>query len=61
VWLRSRAQASFLLTQRDTFLTRDEFCALCVYMCDGGENVTLPEPAILRPVLLWTGSLDQMG
>jgi hypothetical protein len=47
--------ASFLLTQRDTFLTRDLFCALCVYMSDGKEAVVLPEPALVRPVTLWTG------
>jgi len=47
--------ASFLLTQRDSFLTREEFCSLCVFMCDGRENIQLPEPAILVPVRLWTG------
>lgn len=47
--------ASFLLTQRDTFLTREEFCSLCVFMCDGNEQITLPEPAILCPVRVWTG------
>ena len=47
--------AAFLLTRRDTLLTRDEFCQAAASMGDGVEEVDLPLPAVLRPVPLWTG------
>lgn len=47
--------ASWLLTQKDVFLTRDKFCQLCASMTDGNEHIELPPPAILKPVELWTG------
>lgn len=47
--------ASFLLTQKDVYLSRDKFCQLCCYITDGNEPIDLPPPAILKPVELWTG------
>lgn len=47
--------AAYLLTRRDTLLTRDEFCQAVATIGDGSEHVDLPPPAILKPVPLWTG------
>lgn len=34
---------------------REEFCSLLAYFSDALEHVTVPIPAILKPVELWTG------
>jgi DNA-directed RNA polymerase III subunit RPC1 len=47
--------ASFLLTQKNVFLSRDKFCQLCCSLTDGVERIDLPPPAILKPCELWTG------
>lgn len=47
--------ASFLLSRRDTFLNRAEFCQVIGYLSDANEKVDLPPPTILRPEYLWTG------
>mmetsp|Transcript_151744 Transcript_151744/g.263752 ORF Transcript_151744/g.263752 Transcript_151744/m.263752 type:complete len:1553 (+) Transcript_151744:163-4821(+) len=47
--------ASFLLTQKNVFLSRDKFCQICCTVTDGLEHVELPPPAILKPCELWTG------
>ena len=47
--------AAFLLTQRDTFLTRDQFCQAIAHCTRGMEAVEIPAPAILKPMELWTG------
>jgi DNA-directed RNA polymerase III subunit RPC1 len=47
--------AAYLLTQRDIFFTRDEFCQLASYFGDAEEHIDLPFPAIVKPVRLWTG------
>ena len=47
--------ASYLLTRRDSWLTRDEFCQAASTMSDASEHITLPYPALLKPVPLWTG------
>ena len=47
--------ASFVMTQRDVFLTRDMFCAMAAYVGDALERVDVPPPAILKPCALWTG------
>ena len=47
--------ASYLLTQRDQFFTREEFCRLVAYFAAADEQVDLPYPAIIKPVALWTG------
>ena len=47
--------AAYLLTQRDRFFTREEFCRLVAYFGDADEQIDIPVPAILKPVTLWTG------
>ncbi len=47
--------SSFLLTQRDTFLTRDQFCQICADFTLGLECVSLPPPSVIKPKELWTG------
>lgn len=48
-----------LLTQRDTFLTRDQFQQLLYYSCwdlhPRSPMIVMPPPAILKPQPLWTG------
>jgi len=49
--------ASWLITQKDRFFTQDEFCQLitgCLGM-NPGQQIDLPEPAILKPMRLFTG------
>ena len=50
--------ASFLMTQNGVFLSHDEMCRLCFYATgydDGQHDVDLPNPAIVKPAVLWTG------
>eukprot|EP00898_Chlorokybus_atmophyticus_P005611 jgi/Chlat1/6050/Chrsp4S06335 len=47
--------SSFLLTRKDNFYDRAQFCMLCTYMGDALDPVDLPTPAIVKPVELWTG------
>lgn len=47
--------AAYLLTQRDQFFTREQFCQMVAYYGDADEHIDLPAPAILKPVTLWTG------
>jgi DNA-directed RNA polymerase III subunit RPC1 len=47
--------ASYMLTQRDRFFTREQFCQLVSYYSDASEDIDIPFPTILRPVELWTG------
>ncbi|KAL4526208.1 hypothetical protein Ndes2437B_g07463 [Nannochloris sp. 'desiccata'] len=51
--------AGTLLTMKDRFMTRVEYCQLvyeCVAMdCSGGWEVWLEPPAILKPRPMWTG------
>ena len=47
--------AAFVMTQREVFLTRDQFCWAASYLDALGPPVTIPEPAVLKPVPLWTG------
>ncbi|KAK1444475.1 beta and beta-prime subunits of DNA dependent RNA-polymerase [Babesia gibsoni] len=47
--------ASYLLTSKDRFLTREQFCQICCYFTDASIQVDLPPPAIMHPVNLWTG------
>ena len=41
---------AFLISNKDTFFSRSEFCRVCSYFCDADEAVELPVPAILKPV-----------
>ena len=52
--------ASFLLTSKDTFLTRPQICALASYFLEPQANdmnaiLELQPPAIIKPFELWTG------
>lgn len=49
---------SYLLTQKDTFLGKEEACQLVATLFAGEDvflHVDLPPPAILKPRVLWTG------
>ena len=45
----------YLLTKRDTFLTRDQFTQACSYLADANMHIDIPHPAVLKPAMLWTG------
>jgi DNA-directed RNA polymerase III subunit RPC1 len=48
--------ASYLLTHKDRFFDRAEFCQLCAAFSDAaGRRISLPKPAVLLPRMLWTG------
>jgi len=47
--------ASYMLTQRDQFFTREQFCHLVAYYGDAEEHIEVPPPAIVKPIALWTG------
>jgi hypothetical protein len=47
--------SSFLLTSKDRFYTRAEVGQLACFMGDGLDAVDLPQPALLKPLELWTG------
>lgn len=47
--------AAFLLSNKDTFFSRSEFCRVCSYFLDANEMIDLPPPAIIKPRELWTG------
>ena len=46
---------AYLLTQRDTLLTRSQAAFLLTAMCGGTTRAKLCRPAIMKPVQLWTG------
>ncbi|KAK9462027.1 uncharacterized protein V1516DRAFT_685057 [Lipomyces oligophaga] len=46
---------SFLISRKDVFFDRAQFCELCAMMSDGDLDVELPPPTIFKPVYLWTG------
>ncbi|GLC35764.1 hypothetical protein PLESTM_000363300 [Pleodorina starrii] len=46
---------AFLLTSKDRFYSRSEFCGLLATMADGLEHIDLPTPALIKPLELWTG------
>eukprot|EP00051_Salpingoeca_urceolata_P001895 m.44963 g.44963 ORF g.44963 m.44963 type:complete len:1535 (+) comp11747_c0_seq1:191-4795(+) len=45
----------YLLTSKDTFLTRTEICELAIGFAENDEPLVLPPPCIVRPVELWSG------
>lgn len=47
--------ASYMLTQKDQFFTREQFCQYSGYFDNAESHVHIPTPAILKPVPLWTG------
>lgn len=44
-----------LVTQRDVFFSREQFCALATHFSDATERVDLPPPCIVKPQQLWSG------
>ncbi|KNC52211.1 DNA-directed RNA polymerase [Thecamonas trahens ATCC 50062] len=46
---------TYLVTHKDMFLDKAQFCQACTYFADAAERIVLPPPAILKPVELWTG------
>jgi DNA-directed RNA polymerase III subunit RPC1 len=46
---------AYMLTQKDTFLTKAEFCRLVAFLSDANEHIDMPPPTIWKPIPLWTG------
>ena len=44
-----------LITQKDVFFSRADFCRIVTYLSDALEHVEIPPPAIWKPHQLWTG------
>ena len=47
--------ASFLMTQKDVLLTREQMCNYATHASCGEDHIDLPPPCLLKPVPLWTG------
>ncbi|KAF4749028.1 pre-mRNA-splicing factor syf2 [Perkinsus olseni] len=47
--------SAWLLTQRDTFLTKDKIANIAMYFGKAAESLELPPPTVMKPVQLWTG------
>jgi DNA-directed RNA polymerase III subunit RPC1 len=47
--------ASYLISHKDRFYTRQQFAQICSYLADANLHIDLPPPAILKPRRLWTG------
>ncbi|KDN52100.1 beta and beta-prime subunits of DNA dependent RNA-polymerase [Tilletiaria anomala UBC 951] len=47
--------ASFLISNRDRFFDRKQFAQVCSTFGDATMHIDIPQPAILKPVRLWTG------
>jgi len=46
---------AYLLTQKDVFFTKPNFCRLIAYLTDADQFIDLPPPTIWKPHQLWTG------
>jgi DNA-directed RNA polymerase III subunit RPC1 len=47
--------AAYLVTHKDVFFDREEFCKWIACFADANEQVDLVPPAIVKPKALWTG------
>jgi DNA-directed RNA polymerase III subunit RPC1 len=47
--------ASYLMTRKDVFIDRAQFCQFCAYLSDGQEDFEIPMPTVVKPIELWTG------
>ncbi|ELP88260.1 DNA-directed RNA polymerase I subunit RPA1, putative [Entamoeba invadens IP1] len=50
--------SSFMLTKRNTFFNREQFCQIvsdALYGVNESYSISLPTPTILKPTMLWTG------
>lgn len=44
-----------LMTERDTFISKEQVMQLLMWMPENVQGVKLPIPAVVRPEPLWTG------
>jgi len=47
--------AAYLLSRKDKFYDRQQFCQICSFLADANLQVDLPPPTVWKPVRLWTG------
>ena len=47
--------SAWLITQRDSLYSRDQFCQMITYCSGGTETIDLPSPCIIKPAELWSG------
>jgi len=47
--------ASYLMTRKNLFLDRAQFCFAIALMGNACEKIDLPPPSVLKPLELWTG------
>jgi len=47
--------SAYLLSSKDVFVDRSQFCHLCAYFSDANQRIDVPPPAIVKPMALWTG------
>ena len=47
--------ATYMLTQKDRFYSKEMFCTLVSYFGNAEEHIDIPSPAIIKPIPLWTG------
>lgn len=55
VLLQDFLTSAYLLTSKDRFYTRAQMGQFVCFMGDGVDAVDLPQPALLKPLELWTG------
>ena len=53
--LQDLLTSTYLLTNKDVFLDRNQIALFAAWMSDCKETITLPPPAIYKPQRLWTG------
>jgi DNA-directed RNA polymerase III subunit RPC1 len=46
---------AYLLTQKDVFFTKANFCRVIAFLSDALEEIDMPLPSIWKPRKLWTG------
>eukprot|EP00915_Cephaloidophora_sp_WS-2016_P004808 GHVH01006418.1.p1 GENE.GHVH01006418.1~~GHVH01006418.1.p1 ORF type:complete len:1719 (+),score=244.51 GHVH01006418.1:99-5255(+) len=47
--------STFLLTHKDTFMSRDQLWQVACHFTDGMTHIDIPPPALIKPLELWTG------
>lgn len=52
---------AYLISRKDIFYSRSEFCQIIGYMYDAECHIDLPAPSILKPLRLWTGFCEWMA
>lgn len=46
---------AYMVTKKDVFMDRTQFYRLLTFINDGDSAPTIPTPAVIKPVELWTG------